>query len=735
MKSGKEKHVLDEFSDSSIDEWADDVASRYSDKGSEVIHDAVRLARKAHEFQKRVSGEPYLFHVITVADILANMDMDYETIAAALLHDVVEDSEFTLEHIRNNFGASIAKMVDGVTKLGLIREVKEGKLHKHDKQWANSESLRKMLLAMVGDVRVVLIKLADRLHNLRTLKYLDQERQQRIARETLEIFSPLANRLGIWQIKWELEDLSLRYIDPDTYKKIARQLDERRVDREHYIEQVIKKLNEELRKEGVKAKVTGRPKHIYSIWKKMQLKGVGFHEIFDVRAVRVVVENIADCYAVLGAVHSLWHHISNEFDDYIANPKGNFYRSLHTAVSGPEGKVLEVQIRTRAMDEHAELGVAAHWQYKEGGKHDPEYEQKITWLRQLLEWKDEEDSADDFIDRFKAESLDDRVYVFTPNGNVVDLARGATPLDFAYSIHTDVGHQCRGAKVNGNIVPLAYELKSGVQVEILTSKTGTPSRDWLNPHLGYLKTSRARAKVRSWFKLQDHEKNITAGRMMLEKELHRLGVSELNLDKLANHFHIKHQDDFFSSIGRGEITATQIAGATQERFIVGPQSLSVSRSRAQKYSAGLGEISVQGVGNLLTNFARCCKPAPGDLIVGYITQGRGVTIHRSDCSNVLGMHGERSQRLIEVSWGSKTESLYQVDVLIIAYDRQGLLGDITAVLSNESVNVIAVNTRTDKADFLAKMTLTLEVRDAAQLSRTLTRIGQIPNVQQAFRKI
>lgn len=725
--------MLDKFSSSSIDDWTNTVVSRYSDKGSRVIRDAVELASKAHRSQKRASGEPYLYHVIAVANILANMNMDYETIAAALLHDVVEDSEITLEYIQKNFGESIAKMVDGVTKLGFISEVKEGGTQKHDKQWANAESLRKMLLAMVGDVRVVLIKLADRLHNLRTLNYLDRKRQQRIAKETLEIFSPLANRLGVWQIKWELEDLSLRYIEPESYKKIARQLDERRIDREDYIEHVIKILNVELQKEGIKGEVTGRPKHIYSIWKKMRRKGVDFSEIFDVRAIRVLVENLADCYAALGIVHSLWRHIPNEFDDYIASPKGNFYRSLHTAVVGPAGKVLEVQIRTSEMHEHAELGVAAHWRYKEGTRHDPEFEQKVSWLRQLLEWKDEEDSADDFIDRFKAESLDDRVYVLTPKGNVVDLAMGATPLDFAYSIHTDIGHQCRGAKVNGKIVPLTFKLESGMQVDVLTTKTGTPSRDWLNPSLGYLKTSRARAKVRSWFKHQDQEKNISAGRTMFEKELHRMGVSDINLEKLAQHFKVRNPDDLFSAIGRGEITATQIAGATQERIIDRPEKLPV-RSRVHQHRGSPDEIHIQGVGNLLTNLARCCKPTPGDPIVGYITQGRGVSIHRADCANVLGLEGERSQRLIEVSWGSHDESVYQVDIQIIAYDRQGLLGDITAVLSNEKVNVISVNTSTDQKDFMARMTLTLEVSDVAQLSRMLTRVGQVPNVLEACRK-
>jgi GTP pyrophosphokinase len=532
--------------------------------------------------------------------------------------------------------------------------------------------------------------------------------------------------MGIWQIKWELEDLSLRYLHPDAYKKIAGMLDEKRIHREKYIEKVISLLSREMAKQGIEADIAGRPKHIYSIWRKMNRKGLEFSEIFDVRAVRVLVKSVADCYAVLGIVHTLWKHIPKEFDDYIATPKGNNYQSLHTAVLGPEGKTLEVQIRTKEMHEHAELGVASHWRYKEGGKFDPGFEQKITWLRQLLEWRDEEVDAGGFVDRFKGEVVDDRVYVITPKGNVLDLPVGATPLDFAYHIHTDVGNRCRGAKVDGNIVPLTYTLKTGEQVDILTSKNGTPSRDWLNPHLGYLKTSRARSKVRTWFKQQDQDKNVLAGRAILDKELGRLNVSDLSLDKIAQHFRFDQNDDFYAAIGRGDITSGQIANAVNE--ITRPDTPEVKilrETRLRRPKEIPGDINIQGVGNLLTQIARCCKPAPDDPIVGFITKGRGVTIHRADCPNVL---RQPVERLIEVSWSTRIDSTYPVDILLVAYDRTGLLKDVTSVLSNEKVNVLAVNTMTDIKDHLARMKLTLEVNGIDQLSKVLSKISQIPNV-------
>lgn len=716
------------------DTWVQAIAAEFSTDQRAIVRRAVDLACRAHGEQKRASGEPYVQHVFSVAEILADLHLDCEAIVAAILHDVVEDTKVTLAEVSEQFGMSVARLVDGVTKMKVVEEFPGATDARGKRDWADAESLRKMLLAMVEDVRVVLIKLADRLHNMRTLSHLDADSQTRIARETLEIFAPLANRLGIGQLKWELEDLSLRYLDADTYKRIAKLLDERRVDRENYIADLVAVLQRELETAGIKAEVSGRPKHIYSIWRKMKNKGVDFDEIYDVRAVRVFTDSIAACYGALGVVHTLWKHIPKEFDDYIATPKENQYQSLHTAVIGPNGKTLEVQIRTREMHEHAELGVAAHWAYKEGAGHDAGFEKKIAWLRQLLEWKEEEDSAGAFVDRFKAEVFEDRVYVLTPAGNVVDLPAGTTPLDFAYHIHTDVGHRCRGAKINGSIVPLAYELKSGDLVEILTTRNGTPSRDWLNPHLGYLRTARARAKVRSWFKQQDHEKNVSAGRSALDRELHRLGVSEIGLDRLTRRFQFQKSDDFLAALGRGEVTSAQIAGAAQELAAPARTNLApVIQPRRRSAGVAADDVRVEGVGNLLTNIARCCKPVPNDEIIGYITRGRGVTVHRRDCANVLRVQQGSRERLIQVSWGGHTASTYTVDVQILAYDRQGLLRDVTVVFSNENVNVIGLNTVTDRQDHVAHMRVTLEITDVRQLSRVLDKIGQLSNVVEARR--
>ena len=695
-----------------------------------LIERAARTSEAAHRGQFRASGEPYLVHALSVADILIGLNMDAEAVAAALLHDVVEDTDLGLEDIEARFGPVIAQLVDGVTKMGQIGRFRDAA----QREQQDAESVRKLLLAMVEDVRVVLIKLADRLHNMRTLKHLSPERQRRIARETLDIYAPLANRLGIGQIKWELEDLALRYLEPATYRQIAAWLDERRVDRERYIEGVVSRLQQELKAAGIEAEVSGRPKHIYSIWRKMRRKNIDFHQVFDVRAVRILVDEVADCYAALGVVHGLYHHIPNEFDDYIANPKENNYRSLHTAVVGPGGKTLEIQIRTREMHEHAELGVAAHWRYKEGGRHDSGFEKRIAWLRQLLEWKDEESSATDFVDRFKSESGHERVYVLTPAGEVLDLPRGATPLDFAYYIHTEIGHRCRGAKVNGRIVPLTYELKNGEQVEILTTRQGAPSRDWLSPHLGYLRTPRARAKVRAWFRQQDHEHNLAAGRSILERELGRLGIHKLPWEELARHLGKDSVDDLLVTLGKGDLTTSQIATAVNELTRPGPQGepaipVTARRSRGDESA----DVQIQGVGNLLTHMARCCRPVPNDPIVGYITRGRGVTIHRSDCPNVLRLKGTDRDRLIEVEWGSGQKETYPVDVMILAYDRSGLLRDITTILASENINVLAVNTYTDRKDYVAHMRLTLEIGNLSELSRVLGRIGQLPNVLEVHR--
>jgi len=717
------------------DAWLQGLAADRKPEEIALIGNAVELAERAHREQTRASGEPYLAHAIAVADILAGLRMDHETLAAAILHDVVEDTSITLEDIAQACSPAVAHLVDGLTKMKVIGEyqaVEQG----NKKEQIKAESLRKLLLAMAEDVRVVLIKLADRVHNMRTLQHLPAYKQQRIARETLDIYAPLANRLGIWHVKWELEDLAFRYLEPQAYKEIAKSLDERRIDRQRYIDQVLATLREELERAGVRADIKGRPKHIYSIWKKMQRKGLSFHELYDVRAVRILVDTIPDCYHALGVVHTLWPHIAKEFDDYIATPKENRYRSIHTAVMGPEGKTIEVQIRTFDMDKESELGVAAHWRYKEGGKSNRDFEQKVAWLRQLLEWKDEENSAGDFIDRFKSEVFQDRVYVLTPHGEVVDMPQGATPLDFAYYIHTEVGNRARGARVDGRMVPITYELKSGEQVEILTARHGEPSRDWLNPHLGYLKTSRARAKVRHWFTQQAMERNLAEGRAVLEKELRRFSVSDLPLEQLAVQFGFDQLDPFLLAIGRGDINTSQIVRALQKQVVPPPaedESLHISAPASGK--GGEGGIHIHGVGNLLTTMARCCKPAPGDAVVGYITQGRGVTIHRRDCRNILNMAPDKRVRLIEVDWSSKQRQTYPVDIEVLAFDRQGLLRDITSILSNDKINVLSVNTQTNKQDYSVRMQLTLEIANIDELSRVLGRIGQLPNVTEARRRI
>jgi len=720
-----------------MDLWLQAVAGRRPEQEANLIRRAGLLALEAHSGQYRASGEPYVSHALAVARILDELRLDAETVTAAILHDVVEDSDVTLDQVREQFGPRIAQMVDGVTKMDLIQGFAPGRSAAAQKAQTEAESLRKMLLAMVEDVRVVLIKLADRLHNMRTLNALSPERQRAIARETLDIFAPLANRLGIWHVKWELEDQSFRYLKPEAYQQIAGWLAERRVDREDYVQRFVGLLQKELEKAGIKAEVSGRPKHIYSIWRKMQRKHVSFDQIFDILAVRVLVDDLKDCYSALGIVHSQWRYVPGEFDDYIATPKENNYQSIHTAVVGPEGKTVEVQIRTHTMHRQAELGIAAHWRYKEGVKGDAGFDQKIAWLRQLLEWKDEVADAGEFVDQFKSAVFQDRVYVFTPQGQVVDLPQGATPLDFAYHIHTEVGHRCRGAKVNGRIVPLTYVLKTGEQVEILTVKKGGPSRDWMNRDLGYLATSRARSKAHAWFKQQNYEQNLDEGRDILDRELRRLGVSELAHERLAAELGYKKVDDFFAALGRGELRPGQIANAAQSLVQPEPtmaEEVPVTGRPAPTAGGDAAAIRIEGVGNLLTHMARCCKPLPGDPIVGYITHGRGVTIHRKDCPNVLRYSTDGKERLVEVQWGPRLRATYPVDVEIIAYDRHGLLRDITAVLANERINVIGVNTRSDKLHNIAHMTVTLEIPDLDKLSRVLAHINQLPNVTEVRRR-
>ncbi len=715
-------------------DWLASIKEGRDEKDASLIDRAFHAAKLAHEGQKRASGEPYFNHVIAVANILANLNMDHETIIAALLHDVVEDTTMTLEGISKDFGPNVARLVDGVTKMDILhlsQQNAEGRITN-----LKAETLRKMLLAMVEDVRVVLIKLADRVHNMRTLSALSEERQQRMAKETLDIFAPLANRLGIWQIKWELEDLAFRYLNPELYKKIARLLNERRVDREKYIEKFLHELDAALKAHNIEATVSGRPKHIYSIYRKMSRKEVDYSQIYDVRATRIIVNDNKDCYAALGVVHSTWRYIAGEFDDYIANPKSNDYRSLHTAVIGPEGKTVEVQIRTRDMHHHNEFGVAAHWRYKENYGPNAEFERKIAWLRQLLEWKDEVKDASDFVDQVKADIFQDRVYVFTPKGHVIDLQANSTPLDFAYHVHTELGHRCRGAKVNGRIVPLTYVLKTGEQVKILTIKKGEPSRDWMNPQLGFLRSSKARGHVQRWFKQQNYDKNVLAGRTTLTKELSRLGLMDTNIDKLARALNYKDADGLYASLARGDVRLGQVIAKIERVEHVNESarrdSIHVSK-RSETANNRTGDILILGVGNLMTHFARCCKPLPGDDIEGYITQGRGVTIHRYDCQNLMRYREEMPERIIAVDWGDAIENTYPVGIRVKAYDRHGLLHDVSAILANENVNVLSVKTESNKKTHHATLDLVFEVNNIEKLSRVLGKITQLPNVIDASR--
>ncbi len=697
-----------------------------SEQDLDLLRRAYAVTEKAHAGQKRASGEPYVQHSLAVAQILAELRMDVKAIAAGLLHDVVEDTSLTIEDLRQTFDDEIADLVDGVTKLKKIEDQRAGR-EGLDAQ--ELESLRKMFLAMFRDIRVVLIKLADRLHNMRTVAALPEARRRRFCRETLEIFAPLANRLGIWQWKWELEDLAFRHLAPEKYKEIARLLAERRHDREKSVQRYIAILQRKLKEHGIEAEVTGRPKHIYSIYRKMERKGLPFDQIHDVRGLRVIVDTIPQCYTALGVVHTLWRPIPGEFDDYIATPKDNMYRSLHTAVVADDGKTLEVQIRTHEMHRTAEYGIAAHWRYKEGGKRDVIFEQKIAWLRQLMEWRQDVTDAAEFVNALKTDLFQDRVYVFTPRGDVIDLPAGSTPIDFAYHIHTEIGHRCRGAKVNGKLVSLDYQLRNGDQVEILTARRGGPSRDWLNPALGYVKTSRARSKIRQWFRRQDREQNIAQGRELLERELKRLGMEGMSHEAVARLFEYEKTEDFLAAIGYGDINSHQIATKVleAERREQPPPFPPAAPATPQPSLAE--EVTVQGTGGLLTHLARCCNPLPGDEIVGYITRGRGVTVHRRDCPNVL--NTREPERLIEVEWGVSRQT-YPVSVQIVAYDREGLLRDIAGVVAAEAVNMSSVSVTTDKN--FAFFAATLEITDVAQLSRVLTKVERLPNVIEARRQ-
>jgi len=606
------------------------------------------------------------------------------------------------------------------------------------------DNVRRMLLAMVEDVRAVVIKLAERLCHLRLVKNSDEETRVLAAKETSNIYAPLANRLGIGQLKWELEDLSFRYLHPKVYKSIAKQLDEKRLDREQYMTDFVANIAEQLKSSGIKGCVYGRPKHIYSIWKKMQQKSLDFEQLFDVRAVRIVVDELQGCYGALGLVHTSWNHLSKEFDDYVATPKSNGYQSIHTVVIGPEGKTIEIQIRTQQMDDDAELGVAAHWRYKEGnasGKTSG-FDEKVSWLRKILQWQDDVSESGELLDELRSQVFEDRIYVFTPSGDVVDLPSGSTPLDFAYYIHSNVGHSCIGAKVFGRIVPFTHTLRTGDKVEILRSKTLNPSRDWLNPSLKYLHTSRARAKVQHFFRLLDRDKNLAAGKEMLETALGKLQLSlaKVDLSVATERFNLTTNDDLFAAIGSGNTRLLQVVHCLQQQdekskpeVEIDPQSLIRQPQQTDTQTGDSNGITVSGVGNLLTHMAKCCQPVPGDEILGFITQGRGISVHRVDCDQLANSLNQQPEREVEVQWGGSNNKSYQVSINIIGGDRQGLLRDISTIISNERVSIIGIESNTDNAKQSMSMTIKVEIANNEALTRLLAKLKQLDDVTEVKR--
>jgi len=700
-----------------------------------LVERAYERASIAHAGQVRNSGAPYISHCLAVAQILADMGMDATTVAAGLLHDVIEDGNVTRDDLEAEFGPKIAELVDAVSKLKHLPTGVEG-MHGGKPGDREMEYLRKMFLAMGADFRVILIKLADRLHNMRTLGHKDAPSQARIAKETLDIFAPLANRLGVWQLKWELEDLAFRYLNPDAYRQIAAQIDERHADREAYMKRVTAFIHEQFAREGLEAEIQGRPKHIYSIWRKIERKNLPFDQIYDIRAIRIVVHTVPQCYQALGIIHNIFHAISGEFDDYISQPKENSYRSLHTAVLDREGKTLEVQIRTGEMHEEAEYGIAAHWRYKENrsaSASDLAFERRLERLRRMLEDVQETDGQDanGFVQGVLEELGPERIYAFTPKGDIIDLLEGSTPVDFAYHIHTEVGHRCRGAKVNGRLVALDYKLKNGERVEITTASRGGPSLDWLNADLGFVATARARSKIKQWFRRLERDKSIAAGKEVLDRELRKLGKSAMSRDEVAAQFGYSRAEDLMAAIGYGDITGSHISLRLLEAEHAEDFEETLEATLPRRVEPVRPEgMRIDETGGLLVTLARCCNPAHGDPITGFITRGKGITVHRADCKNVLNTN--EPERLINVTWPPEVGQSFPVPVVIVAYDREGLMRDIGAVIADESINMSNVNISTRQN--IATFELTMEIRDLKQLAHILTKIERLPNVVEAFRR-
>ena len=686
---------------------------------------ALPVADSTKEKLQSISDQPDILLIgQEMVEILHELHMDDETLQAALVYPFCEIHSLDQEAIEEKFGASIAELVSGVRKMDAIKTLQS----RNPSDAGQIENLRNMLLTMVEDVRAVVIKMAERICTLHQVKDKDEETRVIVARECATIYAPLANRLGIGQLKWELEDLSFRYLHPQTYKRIASMLKEKRSDRERYIDDFVSHLQKTLDAENIKAQVIGRPKHIYSIYKKMQKKQLDFEQLFDIRALRIIAERLQDCYAALGTVHSQFRHIPKEFDDYIATPKQNGYQSIHTVVIGPEGKSIEIQIRTDQMHQDAELGVAAHWKYKEGtNSKQASADERVNWLRKILQWQEEMAESGNLVEEFRSQVFEDRVYVFTPKGDVIDLPQGATPLDFAYYIHSNVGHRCTGAKINDRIVPFTYKLQTGDTINILTTKNATPSRDWMHPGLGYVHTARARATIHSYFKKQDREKNADAGKDLLERELNRVNIALKHAAELCDKYNVKTVDDLYAAIGTGDVRVMNVVNALQQKYAP-PEEAPLSARITKKTRKSNQPIIAEGVGNLLSVLAKCCQPVAGDEIVGYITLGKGVSVHKENCSqleNLLKMHPERE---IEVSWADNTNGAFTSTLDVLTVDRNGILRDMTTELSNEKVALLGVNSFSNTKDNTALIKITVEVPNASVLNKLITRLRTIDGV-------
>jgi len=693
--------------------------------------------------------EAHLLKAMEMVEILSNLNLDKDSLVAAFLTPLLEASLISKDFVDEYCNKEVVMLCQGVEQMAAIKGLGQPSANNSVNQSTilssnKVDNIRRMLLAMVEDVRAVVIKLAERLCDLREQKNTDEESRVLAAKDSANIYAPLANRLGIGQLKWELEDISFRYLHPQVYKKIAKLLDETRLERERYMDDFVGNLNQQLKELNINGTVYGRPKHIYSISKKMQQKSLDFEQLFDVRAVRIVVEKVQDCYSALGIVHTQWHHLANEFSDYVATPKPNGYQSIHTVVLGPEGKSIEIQIRTGQMDDDAELGVAAHWRYKEGqsgsksSSKTNSFDEKIGWLRKILQWQDDVSESGELLDELRSQVFEDRIYVFTPSGDVIDLPMGATPLDFAYYIHSNVGHCCIGAKVFGKIVPFTHRLKTGDQVEILTSKQANPSRDWLNPNLHYIYSSRARAKVQHFFKLQDRDKHLAQGKALLDAELNKLThftVSQSQLKEAAVRFNVKTIDDLYAAIGSGNARLQQIINYFKQfddklkpTVEIDPQSLVREPQASKKLASDNNGITVSGVGNLLTHMAKCCSPVPGDAISGFITQGRGISVHRQDCEQLANALAQQGERFVEVQWGLDDHQSYQASAQIIASDRQGLFRDISTIIANEKVSIVGIDSNSDSAKQTMSMIINMEVTSSELLTRVIEKLRQLDDV-------